>query len=192
MNNHQNQKPAGKEKSRYRYGQPGKNYIADGFTCGHCHSFVTTDSGLSGVHNRNHCPFCLWSRHLDLFAVGDRLSACKALMQPVGLTIKLTRKKYGPGHGELMLIHLCEECTALSINRIAADDDPQRLLTVFEGSFHLDARLLSRLESDDIDLLTGMDGDAIHAQLFGPGPDLAEMLFHVSTAAPSMVQEDSS
>jgi hypothetical protein len=47
------------------------------------------------VRNRNHCPYCLWSRCLDLFRAGDRLSACKAPMQPVGLALKHTRKKYG-------------------------------------------------------------------------------------------------
>jgi RNHCP domain len=85
-----------KEKSRHRYGRPEKLIIENGFKCVHCHGFVSLASGLSGVRNRNHCPYCLFSRHLDLHAPGDRLSACKALMQPVGLTIKAVRKKYGP------------------------------------------------------------------------------------------------
>src|SRR5688500_3395418 len=94
------------------------------FRCAHCHALVSSAHLLSGVHNRNHCPYCLWSCHLDLFAAGDRLSACKAPMRAIGLTMKAGRNKYQPdSRGELMLIHQCTDCGALSINRIAADDD---------------------------------------------------------------------
>src|SRR5512136_742535 len=115
--------------------------VKTGFTCRHCNMPVSSASCLSGVQNRNHCPYCLWSRHLDLYSAGDRLSACKSLMQPVGLTLKLTRKRYGTERGELMLIHLCAECRHLSINRIAADDDSQTVLTVFDDSSGLEAGL---------------------------------------------------
>jgi len=101
-----------------------KDINAD-FICKHCGNFVTTHSQISGVVNRNHCPYCLHSRHVDLYHPGDRLCACKALMKPVGLTFKRIRDKYKPdNHGELMLVHRCNNCGDLSINRIAADDDP--------------------------------------------------------------------
>jgi hypothetical protein len=158
-----------KEKSRYRYGSPDKIPAANGFVCGNCRGFVSTETGLSGVQNRNHCPYCLWSRHLDLYAAGDRLSACKAPMQPIGLTIKPSGKKYGRSQGELMLIHLCDECKALSINRIAADDDSYRIFAVFEESSGLDTSTLARLESGDIKILNIVDRDTVHVQLFGPG-----------------------
>ncbi len=64
-----------------------KNYNKD-FKCIHCHHLVPADSLVSGVINRNHCPYCLYSRHLDLHQAGDRLSACKSQMQPVALTFK--------------------------------------------------------------------------------------------------------
>src|SRR5512133_632213 len=74
------------------------------FKCNHCRQHVSAASFLSGVVNRNHCPYCLWSRHLDYYKPGDRLAACKAKMRPVGLTLKATRKKYSPeSQGELML-----------------------------------------------------------------------------------------
>jgi hypothetical protein len=92
---------------------------------------------LSGVNNRNHCSYCLWSCHLDLFAAGDRLSACKAPMKPIGLTMKKSRNKYQrERRGELMLIHECVECRTLSINRIAADDDSETSW-LFSESFTL-------------------------------------------------------
>src|SRR5512147_1441348 len=108
------------------------------FRCAHCHVIVSSAHLLSGVNNRNHCPYCLWSCHLDLFAAGDRLSACKAPMKPIGLTMKRGRNKYQlERSGELMLIHECVECRALSINRIAADDDSETVMAVFEESFAL-------------------------------------------------------
>jgi hypothetical protein len=166
-----------KEKSRYRYGPAViKDYML-GFKCSHCHAFITTESGLSGVQNRNHCPYCLWSRHLDLYEAGDRLSACKALMQPIGLTTKHTRKKYGPGDGEFMLVHACTDCEAISINRIAADDDPQTLFTVYEDSFHLGTLQCARLDEENIHILTAANRRMVHAQLFGREKELAGMFF---------------
>src|SRR5512146_1804775 len=108
------------------------------FRCAHCHMLVSSAHQLSGVNNRNHCPYCLWSCHLDLFAAGDRLSACKAPMKPIGLTMKRGRNKYQrEARGELMLIHECIECRTLSINRIAADDDSETVMAVFRESFAL-------------------------------------------------------
>ncbi len=72
-------------------------------------------------------------------APGDRLSACKAGMRPVGLALKRVNKKYGsPKAGELMLVHACSECGKVSLNRLAADDDPQAVLETFEASLALD------------------------------------------------------
>ncbi len=91
------------------------------YQCRQCRYRVTTQSLYSGVNNRNHCPYCLHSKHVDLNAPGDRLAACKGLMKPVGITFKLTHKKY-QCRGEMMLVHQCLGCGAVSINRIAADD----------------------------------------------------------------------
>jgi hypothetical protein len=125
-----------------------------GFQCAHCSNFVSAAHMLSGVNNRNHCPYCLWSRHLDLFAAGDRLSACKGRMKPVGLTMKKRRNKYRlESGGELMLIHECVECGALSINRIAADDDPDSIMEVFRDSLRLDRRTGTRCLEQGILLL---------------------------------------
>ena len=176
--------------NRMKPKRTGRNQTDDGFLCKHCNVYVSSASFLSGVENRNHCPYCLWSRHMDLYAAGDRLSACKSPMKPIGLTTKATNKKYSPGRGELMLIHLCTECETLSINRIAADDIPQTVFAVFEGSFRLGALMRSRLETDGIAALTSMDSDTVHAQLFGHGPDLAEMLFSASLGAPFVAQDD--
>lgn len=140
--------------------------INDDFTCIHCRRPVPAGRLWSNTLNRNHCPYCLWSRHLDLYRPGDRLCACKGAMRPVGLTLKQARKRY-PGRGELMLIHRCEDCGRLSINRIAADDDPETLLGVFETSFSLDAPARALIEQSGIRALSPADRRAVTAQLYG-------------------------
>ena len=107
------------------------------FDCGHCRLRVSAEPLRSGVQHRNHCPYCLWSKHVDLRAAGDRLCACKGPMRPVGLARKQRHKKYAPDtepSGELLLVHQCAACGAFSLNRIAADDSPGRLLEVFAAS----------------------------------------------------------
>ena len=136
------------------------------FTCGHCHALVSSAHFLSGVNNRNHCPYCLWSCHLDLYASGDRLSACKGQMKPIGLTLKLGRNKYQRGSGgELMLIHQCADCGALSINRIAADDDTETILAVFE--FSIEERIHIFCELNGIAALQPNDSSILRKQLYG-------------------------
>jgi hypothetical protein len=136
------------------------------FKCLHCHTIVSSAQFLSGVNNRNHCPYCLWSCHLDLYAAGDRLSACKGQMKPIGLTMKHGRNKYRlDRRGELMLIHQCLECSALSINRIAADDDASTILAVFQASLENSVRSLC--ETHGILTLSRYDAEILYSQLYG-------------------------
>jgi hypothetical protein len=146
------------------------------FKCAYCGVVVCAEHLLSGVNNRNHCPYCLWSRHLDLYAAGDRLSACKGSMRPVGLTMKHSRNKYAAGGGELMLVHECIECGCLSINRIAADDDARNLFDVFSASSALPARSRSLFRQNGIILLEAESATLVQSQLFGSGIRLNPVL----------------
>jgi len=138
------------------------------FKCGHCRHIVSSDPFLSGVVNRNHCPYCLYSRHLDLYKAGDRLSACKSIMEPVGLTLKKPANKYSQERGgELMLIHRCLECKKISINRIAADDDAGTLYNLFADTLALDGKTRAQLELTGVIMLQPDDADLIQARLFG-------------------------
>jgi RNHCP domain-containing protein len=138
------------------------------FRCAHCHAMVSSAHWLSGVNNRNHCPYCLWSCHLDLFTAGDRLSACKAPMKPIGLTMKKSRNKYRMDQrGELMLIHQCTDCGTLSINRIAADDDSATVLAVLESSFWLNQDIRALCHENGIAILNEEDAGIVRAQLYG-------------------------
>ena len=138
------------------------------FRCAHCHAIISCAHVLSGVNNRNHCPYCLWSCHLDLYIAGDRLSACKAPMKPIGLTMKKGRNKYQrDARGELMLIHECIECKTVSINRIAADDDSETVITVFYESLKFGSEIHSLCLQHGITLLEAEDSQIVYIQLYG-------------------------
>ena len=92
----------------------------ESFICVHCGRAVPIPEG-KGTRNRNHCPACLWSRHLDI-TPGDRRSGCKAPMEPVAIWCR-------PG-GEWALIHRCTACGMLKANRIAGDDNEFALLQI--------------------------------------------------------------
>src|SRR4051812_18681874 len=132
------------------------------FKCAHCGFVVPCTTIVSGVQNRNHCPYCLWSRHLDWSIAGDRLSSCRAVMRPVGLTTKQTRNKYaGERDGELMLIHRCTDCGHLAINRIAADDDSVGLFAVFEESCAAPTAMQADIVRAGIAILTTQDHELL-------------------------------
>jgi hypothetical protein len=77
------------------------------------------DGRSFGTRHRNHCPYCLWSRHVDE-SPGDRRCACRAPMKPVGIEVK--------DHGEWAIIHRCTGCNTIKTNRIAGDDVELALL----------------------------------------------------------------
>jgi hypothetical protein len=86
----------------------------DAFKCGHCKAFIGPT--VSGGRHRNHCPLCLYSRHVDNRRPGDRASSCRSLMAPIGT---FHRPK-----GEQVLLHRCLGCGVERYNRVAADDNP--------------------------------------------------------------------
>lgn len=155
-----------KKFTRRKYTAPGKiNGTDTDFVCRHCGAFVLANTALSGVHNRNHCPYCLASRHMDLFEAGDRLCACKGTMHPIGLTFKQSHKKY-TGQSELMLVHECDCCGKFSINRIARDDEVSELRAVLQQSLLMDEATQQELREQNIHLL---NEEAAALPLFGEG-----------------------
>ncbi len=149
-------------------GRTKRHTREDMFTCKRCGAVVYIEPLLSGVQNRNHCPYCLWSRHVDHIYAGDRMSACKAVMEPIGLTVKRSKNRYAvDAPGELMLIHLCSDCGKLSINRIAADDLVERLMGIFHSSLSLNDVIRDQLEANGIRLLEAEDMQMVTCQLLG-------------------------
>ncbi len=157
-------------------------FDTNNFRCLQCGAFVSADREQSGVNNRNHCPHCLYSRHVDLLKPGDRRCKCKSRMEPVGLTIKQNLKKYGnEKQGELMLIHRCCGCGIFSINRIAADDNTLMIYDLFLES-EKNTELKDRLEAKRIFMLEPHDLTTVHAQLFGNQSLLNEFVERESLA----------
>lgn len=105
------------------------------FTCKVCGRLVVPDG--AGSDHRNHCPNCLSSRHLDN-EPGDRAADCGGVMEPIAVWVRK--------NGEWALIHRCRICGALSSNRIAADDNPLKLMSLAMKPVAMPPFPLERLE----------------------------------------------
>lgn len=103
----------------YAKGYDNKQDDTRPFTCRVCSRTVIPEG--AGTAHRNHCPNCLSSRHLDM-APGDRAAACGGVMDPIAVWVR--------GGDEWAIIHRCRICGALSSNRIAADDNPMKLMSI--------------------------------------------------------------
>ncbi len=66
----------------------------ENFVCGHC------GASVKGTGYTDHCPKCLWSRHVDINP-GDRQATCQGAMEPVGMEIK---------GGESTIYYKCQQC----------------------------------------------------------------------------------
>ena len=66
-------------------------------------------------------PNCLSSLHVDI-EPGDRESDCGGVMEPVAVWVRKG--------GEWAIVHRCRRCGGLSSNRVAADDNPMKLMSI--------------------------------------------------------------
>ncbi len=71
-----------------------------------------------------------------------------------------------------MLIHECTECRSLSINRIAADDDSESIMDVFNESLQNSYQIWARSEAAGIIMLKAEDGELVRRQLFGQNAEM--------------------
>lgn len=84
------------------------NMIDEKFKCMNCGMEVDTLNYTA----RDHCPRCLYSRHVDVMP-GDRQNKCMGLMMPIGI------EKY---KNTYKIIYKCLKCNQIHKN-IMADDD---------------------------------------------------------------------
>ena len=89
------------------------------FECARCSFFVVGDGYT------NHCPQCLWSRHVDVDP-GDRLAECLGMMEPIGVEID---------GGENYIVQKCVQCGHTRRNR-AAKGDNYKVIIDISGSPH--------------------------------------------------------
>ena len=79
------------------------------FTCELCHFYI------QGNGYTNHCPGCLYSKHVDLNP-GDRSSKCQGMMKPISKG--LDKKGY-------YIIHQCLSCHQLKRIKFLDADNKQ-------------------------------------------------------------------
>lgn len=92
------------------------------------------------------------------------MAECRGGMQPIALTYK--HEGFGRV-GELMLVHCCQGCDKLSINRIAADDSELEIMQVYRRSLRLEQKVYARCMAAGIEVLTLEDEPEVRRQLFG-------------------------
>ena len=83
--------------------------IDEKFKCMNCGMEVDTLNYTA----RDHCPRCLYSRHVDVMP-GDRQNKCMGLMMPIGI------EKY---KNTYKIIYKCLSCGEVHKNIMAQDDD---------------------------------------------------------------------
>lgn len=107
------------KRIQYAKGYYRNHSCTDSFTCKVCGRLVVSEG--AGSDHRNHCPNCLSSLHVD-DEPGDRASDCGGVMDPVAVWVR--------NNGEWAIIHRCRRCRELSSNRVAADDNPMKLMSI--------------------------------------------------------------
>lgn len=86
-----------------------------GFVCVHCGAKVKP----LGYSSRDHCPRCLFSRHVDRLP-GDRQNDCGGLLVP--------RQALPDAKKGMVILYRCARCGAETRCRAAADDDGEKLI----------------------------------------------------------------
>ncbi|PIZ98232.1 MAG: hypothetical protein COX78_03470 [Candidatus Levybacteria bacterium CG_4_10_14_0_2_um_filter_35_8] len=89
------------------------------YFCEHCGKKV-----MGGRYN-NHCPFCLWSKHVDEIIPGDRESECEGIMEPIGVNLKNRKWR---------IIQKCVECGKSFAVNSAPDDEFDIIIQLFQQS----------------------------------------------------------
>ena len=93
--------------------------INEEFICGKCGALNPPANKTC----RNHCRECLYSLHVDINP-GDRASECHGWLIPRKIEISA---------GEMKAIQFeCEKCGKISRNKIADDDNRQKLFEILE------------------------------------------------------------
>ena len=92
------------------------NMIDEEFICENCHKKVNKLKYSA----RDHCPYCLYSKHLDIMP-GDRQNKCRGMLKPIG--IEKFRNTY-------KIIYKCEKCGTAHKNIIANDDDFDEIIKI--------------------------------------------------------------
>lgn len=140
-----------------------KEGASTSFKCSHCG--LGASSAISaevGSNHRDHCPRCLWSKHVAKEKLGDRESNCRAGMRPIGITLHRST-------GEPLIVLRCSGCDVLRTSRCLLDDDVFSIMRVFESSTELDPEIVAQLSEQNILILSASDREILTERLVGAG-----------------------
>ncbi len=84
--------------------------IDEEFICEYCGKKVEK----LGYSCRDHCPYCLYSKHVDINP-GDRMEKCHGTLEPVAIE---NNSKKG-----FVIIYKCKKCGKTRKNIVAKDDN---------------------------------------------------------------------
>lgn len=90
------------------------------FICENCGQLVSP----LGYTARDHCPHCLYSKHVDIMP-GDRKNPCKGLLKPIGIEkFKDTYK----------ILYKCTSCNEHHKNIMATDDSMDLIIELSKAN----------------------------------------------------------
>ncbi len=87
--------------------------VRENFVCEKCGERVIGDGYT------DHCPKCLWGKHVDGKVPGDRASNCKGLMEPMEAVYE---------KGKFKISYKCQKCEHEFSVREGKNDDRERLI----------------------------------------------------------------
>lgn len=90
------------------------NMIDEEFICENCNRLVHKLE----VSARDHCPYCLYSKHVDINP-GDRKNECQGLLIPIDI------EKY---KNTYKIIYKCSKCSQIHKNIMAFDDNMDEII----------------------------------------------------------------
>ncbi|MBQ6134687.1 MAG: RNHCP domain-containing protein [Bacilli bacterium] len=90
--------------------------LDEGFICENCGRKVVPLEYSS----RDHCPYCLYSKHVDI-QPGDRQNSCRGFLKPIDV------EKYKDTY---KIIYQCEKCGDIHKNIMAKDDDLNEVIRI--------------------------------------------------------------
>ena len=97
------------------------NELDEGFICKNCKKEVKP----LGYTSRDHCPYCLYSKHADINP-GDRNNTCQGLLEPIGI------EKYKDTY---KIIYKCKSCNKEHKNIMAKDDDMDKIIEISKQNY---------------------------------------------------------
>ncbi len=105
---------------RYFDKEERRNFVrkVEDFKCGRC------GMEIKGNGYTDHCPKCLWGRHVDEKIPGDRASTCRKMMEPLRVLYE---------KGDYKIQYKCLGCQHQFTVKADKNDDREELLKLINN-----------------------------------------------------------